>query len=124
MPRVAITINSIAKLAGDNELTLTSADAANGHTMVNDGRTILLVQNYDASARTVTVKSVADPVTGRTGDIALSVPAASGGVAGTACFNFLPQHLFNQSGQSYVHVDINAATNVKLAAVSLAPFVG
>ena len=51
-------------------LTFTAADAANKNslTMTGDSNDLLIVRNSGAGTRYVTVTSVADPRTGRTGD--------------------------------------------------------
>jgi hypothetical protein len=57
--------NNYAVAAGDLLLPMTAMDASNGNSFVATGREILLFQNTDSVAHTVTVTSVADAL-GRT----------------------------------------------------------
>lgn len=76
-------------------VTVTAANATDDESFVNTGREIIIFRNSGAGARTVTINSVADPKTGRTGDItAVSIPA--GAVRAVGPFN--PTG-WNQSGQ-------------------------
>jgi hypothetical protein len=52
--------NNYAVAAGDLLLTMTAMDASNGNSFTATGREILLFQNTDSSAHTVTITSVAD----------------------------------------------------------------
>jgi hypothetical protein len=57
-------------------VTMTAADVANKNQFVAGGDDLLIVQNTGAAPNTVTITSVADPKTGRTGDVtALSLAA-------------------------------------------------
>lgn len=106
MPRTNIAIQEVAKNAGA-ELTETNADQANGQMFENDGRTVLVVRNGDASTRTVTVVGVACSH-GRTANIAVAVQA--GRVAELGPFD---RDLFNQpsgADQGKVYVDWSAST--------------
>lgn len=60
-------------------LTATAADATNFEKMPFTGREILVAVNTNSgsTARSVTVTSVASPITGRTGDITVSIPAGA-----------------------------------------------
>lgn len=59
-------------------ITMTAADVSNGNDFVASGTQLIIAQNTDgASARTVTITSVADPVTGRTGNVAAQSLAVS-----------------------------------------------
>jgi len=67
---------SLPVSAGALDVTMTAADASNGNSFVTTGTEILLIQNTDSSAHTVTISSA--PINGRTGDITTySVPANS-----------------------------------------------
>lgn len=66
---------STAANAGGVALTETAANATDKEEMYLTGRELLIARNAGASARVVTINSVADPETGRTGDITESVPA-------------------------------------------------
>lgn len=112
MVRTAIAISECAKF-GSSAPTLTAADAVNNHDFLNDGQCHVLVQNASASPVTVTAISVADPVAGRTGDLALTVPANSLGV-----FPKLDPAYFNQT-TGKAHIDVSAATSIKLAVVRM-----
>lgn len=112
MPRTAITISECAKF-GSSAPTLTNADAVNNHEFDNDGQCHVLVQNASGSSVTATAKSVADPIAGRTGDLALAVPANSLGI-----FPKLDPAYFNQT-TGKCNIDISAATSVKLAVVRM-----
>lgn len=79
MPRTEITPAQLK--AGKDAYTATTvtpaaADTVNLNSTPHTGKEIILVRNSGAVAHTVTITSVADPVYGRTGDIAaVSVPA-------------------------------------------------
>jgi hypothetical protein len=68
MPATALTPISYSRNAGAL-FTWENPDQAGGNTFINTGREILIVYNGDASSRTVTFVSVADPVYGRTENI-------------------------------------------------------
>lgn len=69
--------------AGGVALSETAANATDKEEIVGmTGREILIARNTGLSARVVTVTSVADPETGRTGDITESVPAGETYVLG------------------------------------------
>jgi hypothetical protein len=72
------------------------------------------------ATKTVTIVSVPDE-NGRTGDIILTVPAASGSFPGIAITDQLPTALFTQQSTDAgnVYVTFSAATNVKVAAVRI-----
>lgn len=118
MPRVAIAVNDMpAYGAGLDSLTWTDADATNNHEFVNDGKTLLLVRNRNAAGRTATIVSVADPLSGRTGDKVRTVAATTGqSVAGP----FEPR-IWNQSdGKVQVNVSASASSSdYQLAAVRI-----
>lgn len=116
MARVAIAINTLGPNGGGlNDTTFTAGDATNDHEFDNDGNTLLVVRNTDVAAKTVTVKSVADPF-GRSQDLTLTVPALSGANPGLAMAGPFLSAIWNQSGAK-VHVDIASATNLSFAAV-------
>lgn len=117
MPRTALAIQEIRRNNGA-QLTDNNADVTNGQIFDNDGNTILVVHNGDASSRTCTVKGVACSH-GRTADVAVAVAAGARAEIGP-----FDQALFNQSGADAgkVHVDWSAATptTVKITPVRLA----
>lgn len=55
--------------AGAATLSMQAADVANKNSFVCGPNDIVIAQNSGASPYTVTITSVADPITGRTGDI-------------------------------------------------------
>jgi hypothetical protein len=75
---VTLKQNNYAALAGDLAITPVVMDAVNGNSFVATGKEILLFQNPDAAAHTVTITSVADAL-GRTDAslIGYSIPATS-----------------------------------------------
>jgi hypothetical protein len=52
--------NAVAVNAGDLAVTLAAMDAANGNSFVPTGREVLIFQNTDTVAHTITITSVAD----------------------------------------------------------------
>lgn len=52
-----------------------TGDDVNGNKFTATGRDLLRVHNTDTGAQTFTITSVADPATGRTGDISVSIGA-------------------------------------------------
>ena len=62
-------------------VTFTAADAVNKNQVVLTGRELVLVDNTNVGAQTVTFTSVADPY-GRTKDMSFSIPAATKRVFG------------------------------------------
>lgn len=116
--RTTIPVQTVSPSTGLQSVTYTAADAANNHIVANDGNTQIIVINCDVAAKTVTIHSVPDE-NGRTGDIILIVPAASGSVCALGMSPRLPPALFSQqnSDAGSVYVDVSAATNLKLAAV-------
>lgn len=88
----------------DVAFTPAGADFADGAEFTLTGREILLVHNANAAAKTVTVTSVADPVTKRTGDIT----AYSVGIGEYAVFpQFQMLGWANSSGK--IHIAASAA---------------
>lgn len=72
----AITVKSGKDAYTATTLTSVAADTTNFNAVALTGKEILIARNSGASAYTVTITSVADPVYGRTGDIsAVSIPA-------------------------------------------------
>ncbi len=119
MPRVAIAVQTVPKNGGAVVIApaaLTAADAANDHTFVNDGATLLMAINEDASPNAVTIVSVADEF-GRVGDVLMTVPAATAGVPGVGIAGPFDRELFNQpAADNLVNVDIAADTGLNFVA--------
>lgn len=118
--RTAIPVQAPAQFGGLQNVLLTAADAANGHIIPNDGRTVIIAVNNDVAAKTVTISSVPDE-NGRSGDIVLVVPAATGSVPGIAITDTLPPALFSQQNADAgnIYLQVSAATSLKLAAVRI-----
>jgi hypothetical protein len=119
MPRVPITVNTLPKNGGLESITWTPADATNQHYYSDAGSVILLARNGDASTKTVTLVSVAEPEFGRTGDKAFVVPAAVGGKSGVIPIGLVSPQGFRQTGTTNVNVNVSASTNLDLAAISI-----
>lgn len=116
MPRTSIAVEEIPWQGGDNDLTFSAVDAANGMMFPNDGKTVLLVRNADAAAKTVTVRAVPDPF-GRSVDLALVIAAGK-----TAMVGPLAPVAWNQTSGAdlgRVYVDFSAATSTTVACARL-----
>lgn len=114
MARAALTV-----LTADRD-GVSVADAAmtdavtDGHYFVNDGSTVLLLQNTNGSSRVVTVQT-AQQVDGlAVADLAITVSATTGRLA-TATF---PRTIYNQSDGT-VYLDYSATAGLKVAAVKI-----
>lgn len=91
------------------------ADAvAGGHKFVNDGSTILVLQNTNGATRTITITtySVVDGLA--VADLTIPLPATTGRVI-TATF---PKTVYNGT-DGKVAVDYSATAGVKVAAVRI-----
>jgi hypothetical protein len=112
MPRTALAIQSVPQNSAGTFAGVTP-DAVNGNMFDNDANTSLHINNGDAAAKTVTVRSV--PCShGRSVDVVLAIPAGQQAVCGP-----FDQSLFSQpsgADQGKVYVDWSASTNVKVAA--------
>jgi hypothetical protein len=120
MARTAITVQNIAADVAKNPVAWTAADQANGMQVAIDGFTLLLFQNSDASAHVATVVSVAD-IFGRTGDLAINVPAITGAVPGTAMTGLLTPQNWWQSGSNLVYINFASGTGMTVAALRIVP---
>ncbi len=109
--RTDIPVQAIGFLSALNPVSTTAGDAANNHSFVNDGKTLLYMANGEAALKTATIVSVADPY-GRTGDLTMAVVFNDFAIAGP----FIPT-VFNQAG-GLVNVDLDVDTSVTFAAVS------
>lgn len=125
MARTAIALTVVpGGLSRYAEGDFEAGDQSNGMAFKNDGRTILVVTNGDASAHKVKVTSVADPETGRTGDLGDLSAGITVGAGKTEFFNFLDPGRFNQRTGDYagmVLVDMDDDTSMEFAAVQLSP---
>jgi hypothetical protein len=107
-PTLPLTAN-----AADIVFTAAGAGFADGHQFAHTGREIILVQNANVGAQTVTVSSVADPNMKRTGDIT----TYSVGASEFACFGPFPVDGWRQTdGNMYLAA---TATDVKFAILRL-----
>lgn len=113
MPRTAIAKQTVVKNSGAS-VTYVAADATNGNSFPNDGKTRLLVRTGSLATQ-VTVHSV--PCShGRTQDTVVAIGNNSEAYLGP----FDPE-LFNQVGDpANVYVDYTVGTNVTVAAVGAA----
>lgn len=77
MPPTTITAQSVpgAFSATGLIVTETAADVANGNDVLAADSLILAVRNAGASGQLFVITSVADSVTGRTGDISVTIAA-------------------------------------------------
>lgn len=82
MPRTALTAqtlkaatDTVAPTAGQLDLVMTAADVANSNAVPFTGKEILLMNNTDVGAQTITITSAPD-LLGRTRDIAAYSMAA------------------------------------------------
>lgn len=115
-----MTYHTLTVVAADRDgLSIASADLtqadAGGEQFENDGRTILVLENTNGSARTATVLS-AMVVDGAltVADVPITLPATSGKILTT----FWPMSIYNQIDRK-VRIDFSAITGVKVAAVRL-----
>lgn len=79
MPRTDLTphqIKSDKTGYAKQTLTMSAADTVNLNSVPHTGKEVIIARNSGASPYTVTITSVADPVHGRTGDIAAASLAA------------------------------------------------
>ncbi|MDR4483828.1 MAG: hypothetical protein R3B95_11550 [Nitrospirales bacterium] len=116
MPRTALTVQEVEPNANE-AITFAAMDQANGMKFLNDGRTILVAKNGDASAHQLTVVSKGDPVFGRTGNLVKSIPAGGEEIVG-----FLNPAGWNQvSGvdAGNVQVDVDDDTSMTIAVLRL-----
>ncbi|WP_020469727.1 hypothetical protein [Zavarzinella formosa] len=117
----AISVQSLAAFTALNHTygSVTSLD-----TVANDGNTILLFKNGNASARTLTLTGVATTVPGfgtiSSADTTETITIPGSGTNGGECVvGLMPPNRFNNnSGQVVLTIDVT--TGLTVAAVSLA----
>lgn len=119
MPRVLIASSDVPYNGALEPVVWTNADASNHHYYVDDGETVLLACCSDASTKTVTINSVADPRLRRTGDESMIVPAQSANNNGLCMFGLNSGDAWRQPGTDHINVNVSAATGLRLAAVRL-----
>ena len=122
--RTPIAVETVGYQAGN---VLTWQAAASIMKFQNGDGIMLMVRNRSASAVTLTVYSVAEPVLGRYGDITVSVPGVgtptAAEVAPTVLVGPLRAAGFNQKSPNagYVFVGFSATTSVDVAVVQVVP---
>lgn len=105
-PALPITANAA-------DLPMTAANATDKEQFVADSRNIVIAHNTGASARTITITSVADPSNNRSGDIS----AYSLGAGEYAAFGpFEPQGWRQTDGYIYLEA---AHAEVKFGVIKL-----
>jgi hypothetical protein len=122
MARTIIPIQQLPRNGGGiPTLTWTPWDGTNTMYFDNDGKTLLLFSNRNAGARAATIKSIAEPTYGRTGDITVACPVAAGAPLqdGVSIHGPFPPESWNQPGGSSLNVDGAVQTDFYVAAVRL-----
>jgi hypothetical protein len=121
MARTAIPAASIHELAAAQplnvaanaaDITFQAGDNTNGNETPCTGKDLLLVNNTDAAAQTVTIDAAPDDV-GRDG----SISAYSVGAGELAIFGPFPTASYRQT-DGMLHIDVSAAT-VELAIIRI-----
>lgn len=79
MPRTSLPVlqSGGAFDSDGSDLTFTAADVVNGNQFAPTGREIVIARNTGGSGYLVTLVSVADPVTGRVGNVTKTVAAGA-----------------------------------------------
>lgn len=115
MARKNLTIQDLG-LFGAATPSLVTLTAADDVMFVNDGNTILLVDNGSATVINPTIVSVSDQFN-RTGDITLAVNATSRGIFGP----FTPAGFNQKTGTDIgkIFVNFDEDSNVKVVAIKL-----
>lgn len=114
MAYTALTLLTAARAGVSIADAALTAAVAGGHSFVNDGATILLLQNTNAATRTITITS-AQTVDGlAVADVSITLAATTGRLL-TAYF---PRTVYNQSDGT-VLVDYSATAGVLVAAVKI-----
>lgn len=77
MPATTITAQTMPGVYSTTGLVITevAADPSNSNDVVVTDGQIIVVRNAGASSRAFTMTSVADAITGRTGDVSVSIAA-------------------------------------------------
>lgn len=114
MPRTAVTAQ-VPTRAGLTP-TFSAADAANGNSVANDGRTILRIKNAAGASITLTVAlaGTQDGISLGTLGKTITVPATTGDVT-TAVW---PKDAYDQAG-GVLYLDWSSGTSVTFCALSV-----
>ena len=125
MPRATIALTAVPGGATRTAaVTYTNGNHSDGMMFRNDGRTILQIVNGSGAAIYAKVTSVADPETGRTGDMGDLSTTLAIAAGATRVFNVLDPNLFNQKSGAdagFAYLDLSASTTVTVAALQFAP---
>jgi len=121
MARTLIPTTVLPKNGSLAAVSWVAADSTNNHYYVDAGDTILLARNATASAKTVTVVSVADPDLGRTGDKSIVVPATDAESGnGIGLFGLPTGQAWRQAGTPNINVNVSASDPIfQLAAIQV-----
>lgn len=104
MPRTDVPVQSPAS-GGNSQLTKTTADATNNHSVVNDGQVTIYIENGNAGDMAVTVQAVAC-AHGRTVNDAATIPTGE-----TYKFGPYPIEEWNQTdGTLQVDIDVGVSS--------------
>lgn len=121
MARTLIATNDLPMNSKITTLTWTAADASNGMYYVDDGNTILLVDNGNNATNTVTQVSVADKYS-RTGDLAAVCLANDTNNDGISIFGLPTGEAWRQAGTNQISVNLGASTKARVAAIRVNRF--
>lgn len=118
MARTALTVNEITRTGIDDAATQAAANA-DGHAFYNGGDVFLVVENTNASTRTVTVVSTRTIDGLAVADLTVDVAQNERQIVGP----FAPQNFNQQSGADAgkVYVNFDAVTDLTIAAYRLSP---
>lgn len=116
----AVSTQTLSPFTGLNH---TFASVANGDTVVNDGMTILMFKNSNASARTLTLtgNAVDRPGLGTisSADMTETITIPGSGTNGGECMvGLLPQDRFNSS-TGIVTLGFDVTTGLTMAAIKV-----
>lgn len=122
MPRTSITVQSLAAFGGkDEDITYTSADAANNMDFTHPGNrdVFVIVKNKHSSPQTAVVNGVASNKTfQRASDI--TITTAAGDSADKESLMAVPVEGFTQT-DGVVQIDIADDTALSLAVFQISP---
>lgn len=117
MARTTLTVLNAVRsglLVRDSDLTAANTD---GHAFENDGATVLLLVNTNASGRTITVQTPGTVDGLAVADLSISIAAGNVTVQRLITATF-PRVIYNQSDRT-VYVDYSATAGLSVAAVRI-----